>query len=632
MTLINIASLSKYFGEHLLIENASFSVNDNDHIGFVGANGSGKTTLFKIIVGSENYDAGSVAIGRNTVIGYMEQFVISGSDATVYDEVLKIFRPLEELDRQIEEIHEQIDKNGSDINGLIEKQHLLQEEFQSKGGLTYKSRTRSTLLGLGFTEEELYQKTPSLSGGQKSKLQLAKLLLSNANLLLLDEPTNHLDIQSVEWLEEYLKNFNGAYIIISHDRYFLDNVTNKTFELANRKITPYNGKYSDYLLMHEENEEILQRHYDNTIKEIHRIEGIVEQQRRWNREKNIKTAESKLKQIARLEKTLEKPEHESREINFKFSIKEAGGNDVLISDSLALSYGGKELFSNVDLNIKRCERVFLIGKNGCGKSSLFKILTARQAGTYGFFRLGTQISMGYYDQAQADLHSDNTVLNEIWDTYPKMTETSVRSALAAFLFKGDDVFKTISSLSGGEKARVAILKLMLSQANFLLLDEPTNHLDIFSREALENALLDYEGTLFIVSHDRYLINKLATKIYAMEDKKVNEYIGNYDYYLSRRSLSVEDEPKKVVKVEKPNEYKLKKERESAMRKRQTAIKRTEAEIEKTESEISYLEEQLNSEETAADYQLLMSLTNELNDKQTHLEELFEKWEELENME
>ncbi|MDR1565432.1 MAG: ATP-binding cassette domain-containing protein [Oscillospiraceae bacterium] len=630
MTLLGATGLTKYFGSRLLFGNASFNIEDGEHVGLVGANGCGKTTLFKIFTEAESYDEGSFFINKLTRVGYMEQFSLSEEGLTAYDEVLKCFKPLMDIEDELEHIHSQIELAASPVEALVERQIFLHEEYDRLGGLTYKSRTRSALLGLGFGEDKISQSTATLSGGERAKVSLAKLLLSGADLLLLDEPTNHLDIPSVEWLEEFLRGFSGAFIVISHDRYFLDSITNRTILLENSRLQSFNGGYSAHLEQKSKNVEIQKRHYDNTMREIKRIEGIVAQQRQWNRERNIKTAESKLKQIARLEKTLVKPDSATDDLSFSFKIKNESGTEVLTADKLALSYGSKEIFDNVGILLRKRERVFLLGANGCGKTSLFKVLCGKQAGTAGMYWLGSQIDAGYYDQTQAGLNSLNTVLSEVWNAFPKMIETSVRSALAAFLFKGDEVYKSIGELSGGEKARISILKLMLSQANLLFLDEPTNHLDIASCEALEDALFGYEGTLFIISHDRYFINKLADRIYFMEDNGLTEYSGNYDEYIERKkSLSTQTQADAPAPV-KVNEYKLKKEQQANERKRQTALKRTEENIILLEEELAKLEEALSSPEVSTDYEKVIDITKQIESKHRELEQLFEEWADLDS--
>jgi len=631
MTLLDISSVSKYFGDRLLLENCCFSIGEGQHLGLVGVNGCGKTTLFKIIAGTENYDSGEIFKNKLTKIGFMEQFILGDKNISAYEHLLEVFSDVIEMENQLEELNKQIDSNPDNIDELIEKQHNIIEQFEARGGLTYKSRARSALLGLGFSEDQLSQKVSTLSGGQAAKVQLAKLLLSGANLLLLDEPTNHLDIKATEWLEEFLRSFSGSFIVISHDRYFLDKVCGGIIELENRKTTYYAGGYTRYFNKKKENAEIEMRHYVNAKAEIERLEGSVTKLKSFNREKSIKAAESKIKHIERLEKDLVKPENGPDSIHFNFGVKNQCGNDVIVTDNLTLYYEDKLIFKDVNINIYKGERVFLLGANGCGKSSLFKILAGRQAGSRGIFRTGSMVDVGYFDQVQAGLNLSSSVINEVWNMYPKMTETQVRNALAAFLFRGDDVFKEVASLSGGERARLAILKLMLSQDNFLLLDEPTNHLDIGSREMLETALDNYEGTLFVISHDRYFINKLANRIYSMENFGVTNYDGNYDYYIERRQNQfVKNETAKIeVRVSSgANSYKAEKEQRAAERRRLSRIKKLEEEIERAENDIAELNEKLSNPELSSDYEKIMELNGEIEKRTANLDSFLEEWTEL----
>lgn len=624
MALLSASNLNKSFGTDLVFRNASFEIQENDRVGLVGVNGSGKTTLFKILTRELDADSGNIYKANATVLGYMEQHVCRDLERSAYSEVLTVFSDLLAMEKELEEINLALQAHPTDA--LIERQALLNDQFVRLGGLTCRARARSTLLGLGFDDAQMGMPIGVLSGGQKAKLQLAKMLLCGANLLLLDEPTNHLDITSVEWLEDFLRAYSGAFIVISHDRYFLDRITNRTFEMENHKLTLYKGNYTNYLRQKEEDNLAVQRKYENTTKEIHRLEGIVAQQRQWNREKNIKTAESKLKMIERLESTLERPDEEVESIHFDFGIRQRGGNDVLMVDDLALSFDNKQLFQHVNMHIRRGERVFLIGPNGCGKTSLLKTLLGIHSPTKGEVRFGAGIETGYYDQIQEGLHPEKTVLDEIWDSYPQMTQTEIRNALAVFLFKGEDVFKSVSALSGGERARVLLLRLMLSRDNFLLLDEPTNHLDIGSCEALETALQSYEGTLLIVSHDRYLINKIADRVYYLDETGVKEYIGNYDSYLEKaKAVAVQETQKAAPKV---NEYKLRKEREAAIRKDRAAVRRLEAQIEETEQAIAEAEAELENPEIVSDYQAMLELSKKLEELKAKNEELFLEWSTL----
>ncbi|MGI6254542.1 MAG: ABC-F family ATP-binding cassette domain-containing protein [Acutalibacter sp.] len=637
MAILTVNNIQQSFGEEVILQNITFEMQKGERVGLVGVNGSGKTTLFKVLTGEYTPDTGSVVFGKDTVLGYMEQHVCRDFHKTAFEEVMTVFAPLLRMERELEDLNTLLSAHpdGEDLERLILRQTELNDRFVDAGGLTCRSRARSALMGLGFTPEQQESRVGVLSGGQKAKLQLAKMLLGGANLLLLDEPTNHLDIQAVEWLEDFLKSYNGAYIVISHDRYFLDKVTERTLEMEGKTVTSYKGNYSRYLELRAEHRLAMQRVYESTQKEISRIEGIIEQQRRWNQERNYVTIASKQKQIDRLEATLEKPEAEPESIRFQFKASRRGGNDVLTAEDLSLSFGGPALFEHVNLEIKHGEKVFLIGPNGCGKTSLFKILLGQYTPDTGLVRLGSAIDVGYYEQSQLSLHDEKTVIDEIWDLHPQMTQTEVRSALAVFLFKGEDVFKPVGALSGGERARVLLLKLMLSKANFLLLDEPTNHLDIGSCEALENALSGYDGTLFVVSHDRYLINKLADKVYVLGKEGAKLYLGNYDSYLEQREKEqqTQEEARPEPKV---NLYKLRKERESNLRKRRTALNRLEGQIEENDRQVKALEEQLADPEFAADYEAVTKASQEIGRLHQESEELLMEWtqlsEELEQLE
>lgn len=633
MAILTVNNIKKMFGTDVIIQDITFEVQKGDRIGLVGINGSGKTTLFKVLNGEYTADEGTFTPARETSIGYMEQHVCRDMEKPAFDEVMTVFAPLLKMEAEIEVLTTKISEMPENLNELIEKQAELNDRFIADGGLTCRNRAKSTLIGLGFAPEQIYAPIGILSGGQKAKIQLAKMLLGESNLLLLDEPTNHLDIPSVEWLEDFLKNYNGSYIVISHDRYFLDAVTNRTFEIENTHLTEYKGNYTKYLQLKEENRLAMQRVYDNTQREIKRIEGIIEQQKRFNQERNYVTIASKQKSIDRLQATLEKPEDDPDTIKFQFKASQRGGNDVLEAEELALSFGDHRLFKNVNLDIKRGEKVFLIGPNGCGKTSLLKVLLHIYKQTFGDFRFGANIDIGYYDQAQGNLDESKTVIDEIWDLHPYMTQTQVRSALAVFLFKGEDVYKPVKGLSGGERARVLLLKLMLSKANLLILDEPTNHLDIGSCEALENALLGYDGTLFVVSHDRYLINKLADKIYYLTPSGTTLYLGNYDAYLEARQK--QEAAKAAAEAENENAvpkantvYKQKKERASEIRKRRAALSKCEREIEAAEAEIDTLNEQLSNPETVSDYEKMMEITNKITEQKALADSLMNDWTEL----
>ena len=630
MPSLSVRNLEVTFVDRTLFRGVSFDVEARDKMGFIGANGVGKTTLFRVLSGELSPTSGTVAFEKNTRVGYMEQHSCKNPEVSVFDELVSVFGYLMDIERETAEVTAAIENKSGDLSTLVERQTALIEEYENRGGLTYKSRTRSALLGLGFSEKDFDMQVGSLSGGQRSKLCLAKLLLSESNFLLLDEPTNHLDIKSVGWLEDFLRDFKGAMIIISHDRYFLDNVTNKTVELEHQKAMCYKGTYSEFVKKKQAYNESLKNKYENDIKEIKRIEGIVEQQKRWGRERNFITAASRQKEADRIKAQLVAPDSELETMRIRFEPKFESGNDVLICRNIEKAFGEKQLFTDVNIHIRKGERVFILGENGCGKTTLFKILTGKIPQDRGEFEYGANVMPGYFDQMQQNLDLSKTAIDEVWDRFPNLTQTEVRSALAAFLFKGDDVFKPLSKMSGGERARVSLLKLMLQGSNFLLLDEPTNHLDAASREELENTLLDYGGTLLIISHDRYFINKLADRVLALDKNGVKEYLGNYDYYFehvkneNQAETSTEQKPK-----QKPqNEYFLNKQRASEERKRQTKLKKTEAEIERLDGEIERVSALLATEEVASDYERLIELTNELEQLNSEQEKQYEIWEEL----
>lgn len=626
MATVSVQNLKVDFGGKVLFENVSFDVNPGDFVGLIGANGTGKTTLFKVITGEIEPTEGGAFVGRNVKVGYLEQHACHGSVRTVYDEALSVFEPLMQMERELEDIAAAIDADEGGTAELIEMQHRLTEEFQSKDGLTYKSRTRSALIGLGFSEDDFYLTCDKLSGGQRSKLSMCKLLLSGSELLLLDEPTNHLDIAGTEWLENYLSTFKGTIIVISHDRYFLDRVTNKTVEISHGKSHCAKGNYSTYLKLKEERLESERRQYENQLAEIKRIEGIIEQQRSFARERNFITAESKRKMLEKKKAELIVPDPPLSKMRMKFTPACETGNDVLNVSSLSKAFGTKRLFCNADMEVYKNDRVFVLGTNGCGKTTLLRILTRQQSADDGTFTFGTNVRIGYFDQSLESLRGGKTVIDEIWDEHRLFTETTVRSYLALFLFRGDDVYKNVDTLSGGEKAKLCLLKLMLSGANVLLLDEPTNHLDIPSREVLEAALSDFDGTIIAVSHDRYFINKLSTKIYKMSETGFEKFDGDYDDYSGIVLAQAKDNPKKTE--QKVNLYKLRKERDSEMNRLKGKIKRAEEEIDRLDTEIAEINGQLSDPDVSADYERVIKLTNLLEELTDTQLAAMDEWEQM----
>ena len=630
MPLLGVNNLKKSFVTRVLFEGISFDVEYGDHIGFVGVNGCGKSTLFRMILGEEPADEGYISISSEAKIGSMQQ-TVSNDSLPLYDYTLEVFSGLIRAEEELDRIASTIAETGIADARILDRQQRLHDRYYDNGGATYRARTRSTLLGLGFTDVELSRPMSTFSGGQRNKAQLARLLLSDANLLLLDEPTNHLDISSIEWLENFLSAYRGAFIVISHDRYFLDKVTNRTIEMKDRRLYISRGNYSRHIELRSTARELEMREYLRKKKEIRRIEGMVEQQRRWGQAHNFITAASKQKQADRIRETLVEPERDSASIHFHFEAKEVSGNDVLVAKQLSKSFDGKPVFKNVDLLIKKGEKVFILGDNGCGKTTLLNILAGRLRATSGSFYLGAHVEAAYYEQTLGSFDPNNTVLREVWDRYyTTISHKDICNALAAFLFRGDDVNKQLGLLSGGELARVQLLKLMLTKCNLLLLDEPTNHLDIASREALESALDEYNGTMVIVTHDRYLVNRLADRIFHMTADGLEEYIGSYDDYieaLSKKQQNAADSEKSLSK--NALDYRDRKLAQSLINRAKGEAERCEKAVVKAEAELEQLDHELASPAASSDYKKAIELSAKADKLRGELENLYKKWEEAE---
>lgn len=629
MAVLAASGLSKSYAALTLFDQVSFELAPKDKVGLVGVNGCGKTTLFRILSGAEAPDAGNVYQSKEVRLGVLQQSVESGPQS-LYAYVLDAFSHLLQAEAEFDQVTAALENAaGEDAALLVRRQAALQDRLGREDALTMRSRTRSMLLGLGFTEPELAQPLATLSGGQRNKAQLARLLLSQANLLLLDEPTNHLDMDGIRYLEDFLRGYAGTFMVISHDRYFLDRVTTRTMELKHGRLLQSNGSYTRHLELTADRNEVLRRHYENQKKEIRRLEGVIEQQRRWNQAHNYVTIASKQKQIDRLKAALTPPEADTASIRFHFTAQEPGGNDVLLCDDLAKSYG-QPVFSHVSLHIRRGERVFLLGPNGCGKTTLLRLIMGREKADQGQIRHGVRVKASYYEQIMDNMPPERTVMEEIQAAYPRMDGAQVRSALAAFLFTGDAVFKQIGPLSGGEKARIQLLKLMLSGANLLLMDEPTNHLDIDSRDALESALEAYEGTLLVVTHDRYLVNRLADRVLYLTPNGIQSYIGGYDDYLSAREAESQAEAARQAQQcppnHKPNAYREQKERQSAINRASGEVRRLEDRIAQAEEQLAQLNSQLASPEVATDYVRSGQLAQQAQEAQAQLDALYTAWE------
>lgn len=634
MIVLSCNNIHKSFGIDVILKNISFNINDGEKVGLIGANGAGKSTLFKILTSQMEYDSGELFIDKSKKVGYLSQSLALESNNTIYDELLMVFENLLNMEKKLkileEKMNEPYDASKEEYHNKIIKDYTtLTELYTNNGGYTYKGEISRVLKGLGFNEEDFDKCINILSGGQKTRVALCKLLLTKPDILLLDEPTNHLDLDAIEWLEEYLKSYKGSIVIISHDRFFLDAVTTKTLELIGGIVEIYNGNYTTFIDLKKKNYEIALKAFSLQQAEIKRQEDIITKYKSFNREKSIKAAESRQKALDKMER-IDAPIKEKKASRIEFETEIKSGNDVLYAENLSKSFGEKTLFTNVNMDIKRESKIAIIGENGRGKTTLFKMIMDKIPSDSGIKVLGKNVHLGYYDQEQSNLNEDKTILDEVWDDFPKMTTTEVRNALAAFLFTGDDVFKKIKTLSGGEKCRINLLKLMLSKCNFLLLDEPTNHLDIVSREALEDAILSYDGTVLVISHDRYFLNKVINKIFELKEDGIKEYLGNYSYYVDKKKnplrFEVEEESEGITKTQMKLDKKKKKEQEKLEREKKNYIKSIEDKISTLENELEELQNQLCIEEVYSNPEESQRVNKEINDIETELESLYEEWE------
>lgn len=625
-------NISKAYGGDEILNNINFHIEAKEKLAIVGINGAGKSTLLKIIMGEEEADDGQVIIGKDITVGYLAQHQNSYYDKTIYEELLSVKQNVIDLQEQIRQLEVEMKHlTGKDLEDALERYSRMNHTFEQQDGYAFESMITGILKGLGFSEEDFNRPVAELSGGQKTRVSLGRLLLSRPDIILLDEPTNHLDLNNIRWLEGYLANYDGAVIIVSHDRYFLDKIVTRVVEIENKKGTIYHGNYSYYATKREEVRLSKYRAYMNQQAEIKHQEEVIAKLKQFNREKSIKRAESREKMLDRIER-IEKPREINDEMRLTLTPDIESGNDVLLVDNLSKSYGEHTIFTNVHMDIKRGERVALIGNNGTGKTTILKIINQLIPKDEGRVVLGAQVHIGYYDQEHQVLHPEKTIFDELQDAYPTMTNTKVRNILAAFLFTGDDVFKQIKDLSGGERGRVSLAKLMLSNANFLILDEPTNHLDITSKEILENALKNYSGTLLYVSHDRYFINQTATRILDLTPTGITSYIGNYDYYIEQQLVSTAKQEEKIaeakIETEAKKDWKQAKEEQAKERKKQNDIKKCETRIEELEEQIQSLNDEMSKPEVATNVARLTELTKEQEKANAELEELYELWEEL----
>ena len=630
-------NICKAFGDNEVLKNASFHIEEREKAAIVGINGAGKSTLLKIIMGEMAADDGQTVINKGASIGYLAQHQEMQSGNTIFDELLTVKQDVLDLEARIRSMELSMKQvQGAELQELMDQYARLSHEFEQKNGYAWKSEITGVLKGLGFTEEDFSKHVDTLSGGQKTRVSLGKLLLSKPDIIMLDEPTNHLDMGSITWLETFLMNYQGAVLIVSHDRYFLNRVVTKVIEIDQGQVTTFMGNYSDYAQKKAMLREAQMQAYLNQQREIKHQEEVIAKLKSFNREKSIKRAESREKMLDKLD-VLDKPTEVKADMHIELEPRVVSGNDVLTVLGLSKAFPPQTLFTDLDFEIKRGERVALIGSNGTGKTTILKILNQVIPADAGEVHLGSRVQIGYYDQEHHVLHMEKTVFEELSDAYPTLTNTKIRNVLAAFLFTGDDVFKRIKDLSGGERGRVSLAKLMLSEANFLILDEPTNHLDIVSKEVLEDALNHYTGTVLFVSHDRYFINTVATRILDLENQELTNYIGNYDYYLEKKETMVNftAAPSETVSAAETTadtdsklDWKQQKEQQAQLRKKQNELKKVESRIEELENRDKEIDAELEKKEVFTNVAEVTKLSKEKDAIQTELEELYEKWEEL----